>query len=475
MKISNEAKLKKHRDIIADPLKLVKRNDNNQLTLSNNTPLRSVKGVIDFENMILQSNENYNMHSAPNLSTHLSKIPFLAIIGGKDYENVILSNIGTDSLQTIQNTSTIDVSIYAQLNSFGQFCAIERPMLTQNQNITYRNLINSDTGETIKYNFGPTPSDSSLLFAKKLNTTQPGVNGTNTLSLGSAIVPLNVQLTIIDTASSEVLLVGSDAHSKGSFTYTITKIAGPNNLVIKYDSGIVTFVGDFSTYTIILNSIASMGDEEGSHTLNVTTEFSNVTMVAEQRRINYKDDSLKQFLYNKNLSDSNLNGDLIADTIKQMNIFFIADMNTRVMEALIEASTTNGLPQKSYNIANYNVGSSFLDTRNDYLGQCIMGVGTDFAYDSDQGATSLFVTPNLVSLLSRIKDGSFIAADTIFKQMDGVIGTLNGMPVIRSRLFKLYEDKITAEALAIEPTDPVSGKPYIKVPFIWNHSLYFLL
>ena len=100
-----------------------------------------------------------------------------------------------------------------------------------------------------------------------------------------------------------------------------------------------------------------------------------------------------------------------------------------------------------------------------------MEVGTDFAYDSDQGATSLFVTPKLGILLSGIKDGSFIAADTIFKQMDGVIGTFNGMPVIRSRVLKMYEDKITAEALVIEPTDPESGKPYRKVPFILANKM----
>ena len=468
---SPEAKLKAYRDAIADPLSIIKTKDNPQVTLSSTKPLRSAAGIADFEDMILQSNENFQRRAAPNITTNLSKSPFFAMMG-KEYENVNLSNLGADAVATIQNTSTIDVSIISHLTSFAQYCAVERPMPTENVTISWRNLVDAKTGDIIfKDNFGYYPLTAGGLFAKKVFALQPGVAGSNALSLGSAVSPLTVTFTVTDTATNEVVLLGSDANSKGAFLYSVNKIAGPGSVNINYDTGIVTVNGAFDTYTLRVDATSSLGDEDGANVKRLTTAVDSTSMKAEVVRLDYVDDALKQLIWNKNLSNSNINGDLIADTTHQLSLAFINDMNNRVMANLIEAATTNGLLYHTYNIADYNIGGSFADTKYDFIEQSIMDTASEFAFESDQAATSLFVTNTLGVLLNGIRTGSFVAANTIFSQNDGVIGTLNGMPVIRSRFLQRYEDMITAEAIAVVPVDPKSGKPYVKIPFILANKM----
>lgn len=383
------------------------------------------------------------------------------------------SSLGVSGAANLATMDAMDISIAAAVFSLIPYLAIERDMTSSSTNISYQDIVaeyaNGDlaAGETVLGAFQAPNTKLNMALPTKTGTSTNDSDAatTLTLNLGTAIIPESISAQLI--SSSDVVSTGFDHNGTLYFTGSTAIVS-----TVNYKTGVISAIDVPAGYTLsVAANIDSTSDTSGTSILTVTPEYTNVLLTATPQLMIFKDNSLKNAYLNKlnvKLAGTNAALDYGQVAIGKLVAIYVHYVNRLVVNASISAGQTtyakevaDGLSPVTTDISAYTgsgAGTGYADTKFDYIKSFIIELNQRSLDTCGKGITAILTGAKGANKLASCPD--FVkSAD--FQELNAMIGTYDGIPVIRHQNINKIEplDKKTAYFFGVYKDPSGSAAP----------------
>lgn len=395
------------------------------LGASTHTPLRDDLGMqVTFSNILQQAENLFDRCGGD-------------VLAGALQTN--FSQIGFGNVADVRTMGAIDVDILMLANSLVPFVAIDRAMADPIDTVWYSDLVLVDAyndmaeGDTVVGNFqAPINVSTSLRAAAKLD------NGSATLNLnGGSYVAGSVSAEVIlEKDGVQVTAKGRDVAKDGNIYFTaINGVAPASGTITESGSNITIAITAGDGYTLISGGVSaikdSMSNTSGDGIMKVRPEYKAVQLVSKPKQFIFQDNEATAMYMNRILARSaKVTGTASGQTLQfnRLANLYTEDVNRDLIRQLIWMSSN--VEASTLNVGDYTIASSFAETKNDKISQMVIDTCSEFLTRNGV-APSVIVADSKISALLINMPVRFIAGPNAMSQLNGFIGTFNGIPVYR--------------------------------------------
>ena len=356
---------------------------------------------------------------------------------------------GLNAVANTKGVDVVDIGILTAVNSFIPYLAAERSMTKPEDLLTYQYLEAMNTaggltaGNTAVHPFKPINigmdlsrgSGASTLDATGASTEVPvALAFEYPIAKGTTVATYDA-----DGAGAGVAVLGADVRGDGKILWE--GVAGVS-LTINYATGAITSTEDLPegakvTVTAIPDTTS---DSTGAKTLRLRPKNANIILTAEPNRIILETSMEQQAYMNRllgNLISAGGKFDYGQVALEQLMNAFVYWINTDLVKATWNAAKTSIddtllASTFTFDMTGYTGGNftQFAETKNDRLNAFLLGLQSKILSTSNKGITYWLVGVRGGEILANTGT-SFIPTPLFAQQLNGVIGTYKGTPVLR--------------------------------------------
>jgi len=341
-----------------------------------------------------------------------------------------LSNVGN-----VAGVDVIDINIAATQQSVLGYLTAERGMEKPIDTLWFQglNAINSvggySEGQSVFHPF--TPIGKEIRSALK-NTFTKTVEAAGNVEVGAPVAPKTVSVTAFD-ADGEQIATGID-NGKGQIMWTSPDVGATT---VDYVTGIITvgaFTGDVKKVAVVAEKDKTV-ERDGANTLKVKPATTTINLVAEPRRIQLNQSWEDTSYMNKqafNLSKTGVDMDYSKIAVNQLLHTFVQFLDFDVVKTTAEVMLKQ--PEvDTLDLTDYVLTTSQANTKNDVVNQYILKLNKHIQQSSNKGMTALLVDSEAAVVLGN-NPMYFVANPAFDQNLDGMVGTYRGIPVIRHHM-----------------------------------------
>jgi len=367
------------------------------------------------------------------------------------YENFASAGTGYSDVSNLPGRSAEDISIIMAITSLEAYLVASRALSQPEDSISYQNIIAMNTtggvqeGEVVHGPFSP-PNLNPDLALEGVDMDVPA--GTNpVLSFGGPLVHGGVLVKITDATGN---MSGRDFNRDGIVQWSFddpnaANTTTPPVVSINYNTGAVTLQGNIAANKIKVTATRdSHADHEGTGIIRVKPEFPTTLLTCAPRNIILESNIASESYRNKMLSASIAAGmtvNLAEESFKLVLNSYLTYLNKTFVQLNISAAELAKLDQPGGNyvegdISGYSIGTSFSNTKDDILDDFFLRMSTQLLLNCGSGPTCVLVGPMGATKLGNNKR-SFVPGPAFHQDIDSLVGTYAGIPVIRHRSVEL--------------------------------------
>jgi hypothetical protein len=260
---------------------------------------------------------------------------------------------------------------------------------------------------------------------------------------GVSLMPESLDVQLV--ANSSVVANGIDHNGKVFFTGTASVVGE-----VDYNAGTATFKDVPAGYSIVVKgNIDTTSDTTGNSILTVAASYKNVILIAKPQQMIFKDNSLKNAYLNKlniQVAGTGLQMDygemavskLISIYIHYVNRMVVADTIRAGLQTYAAEGVANAVTRDISAYLGTAAGTGFADTKNDYLKNFVIDLNQRSLDTTGKGITAILTGSRGSNLLAGTNN---FVKGAQFDELNAMIGTFDGIPVIRHQLIDQAEPK----------------------------------
>jgi hypothetical protein len=335
---------------------------------------------------------------------------------------------GLGDTSNVKGVDIIDINILATQQSIMGYLSVERGMSKPVDTAYYQTLqaINNAggfaEGDTVFTPWAPISSSLNLGANLQTGTIEAG-------KITYSRAPLAKKGITIVAANGGI---GTD-DGKGNITWDVTPEGLSAKATVNYETGVITLSGvaadAITSSTAILDRTA---EKEGEGTLKVKPRTSTVTLEAVPRRVIIENSFEDNAYINKqayNLASIGVQMDFgkrAVSQLLQVYTYFLDLMSVKATWEAMQGQEVSG----NFDYTPYNMGTSEASTKNDIVNSWILQLIKDIQKRTGRGPNCYLVDSEGAMLLGN-NPLYFVANAQFDNNLNGMIGTYRGFPVIR--------------------------------------------
>jgi hypothetical protein len=416
-------------------------------------PLRDHKGLEQTFSNIINIAKNLYLSKGRNMNEEID--PFAQQLAN-------FSNSGGAGYADVSNVTTlgaIDVTILLLANSLVPFLAIDRSMANPADTIYFQNLVavtgtgTVAAGDVVQGNFTP-PNTAVTTGPSNLTVSATASGASLAVDYNEYLVPGTVSVTI--TNNSAQSFTGKDFQADGVIYFN--GITAPTT--VNYITGIVTVASGLSAGFVVSTTalLDATKDEAGTNILRIKSQFTNIQLQTQPHQFVFEENEAANMYMAKisqNASRVSGLGDDRSVAFGRLANLYIEDINRKLLQILVPAGALAAV-QVALNLSTYTL-TSFAETKNDLISKFFIDLRTQFIASCNVPA-SVMVTGTRGASELQNHPTKFTPGPNFYTQLNGFIGTFDGVPIFRSNYLDSLESSTTATFyMAAKTPDNASG------------------
>jgi len=350
---------------------------------------------------------------------------------------------GMADVQNVAGVNVVDISILSTIQSILGYVALERAMDKPIDTIYYQTLVAANAaggfskGDTVVSPFKPISPAINLLngtVSGEVEADDSASTDEAEIELGKNLLPGSVVL--VAKLADDVIGTGSDLKKDGIIYFDSATFC--TSASVNYDTGVVTIL-DLAIDTTVTKVIATAtvdatADDTGAGTLVTKPKMVTTQLVSKPNRVVLNSSFEDAAYMNKqtyDLQSAGVSMDFGKRAILQLLDAFTASIDYRCIAALYTAMTTSTPSPEVLDLTTYSLAGSEASTNNDQVNNYIIKLNKQLQKASGRGPAAYVVDTEGAGVLGN--NPMYFTANANFdQQLNGVIGTYRGIPVIRN-------------------------------------------
>lgn len=369
-------------------------------------------------------------------------------------------------LNAVANTSGIDVvdiSILTSVKSFLPYLAVDRGMAKPQDLLTYQVLVASNDAGGLKK--GDVAVHPYKPISRNLSLSRTGAKVEETLEAGET--SLTVAFPIMKGKTKAVYngVLGEDLRGDGHIYWQGAGV----NVTIDYENGTISL--DEAAAAAIQFEIFpdTTSEVTGANTLKLRPETRNIMLEAEPNRV-ILETSMEQIAYMNRLLGNGIgsNREFGEVALQQLLNAFIYWINSDLVTTTWQVAKAAVPTPFEFDMSSYYGATGFdkfAGTKNDKMNSFVLELNSDLLTKSNQGVTYYLVGAMGANILANNSD-KFVRTEIFGQQLNGVVGTYDGVPVLRHDLMTSWDT--AGEANIVAGHKDISGA---AAPVIYGEYL----
>ena len=389
---------------------------------------RDFSGYLHTRNRILQTASNYS-----NMTQYSE--PLQAIFRGFSENRNFSEGPGLNAVANTTGIDVVDISILTSVKSFLPFLAVDRGMSKPTDLATYQELVavNSagglSAGDVAVSPFKPINRNLNLSRSGAKITSETMATTETTVSVAFPIAKGGVKASF--TSGSDTI-VGEDIKGDGTIYWNGAGVA----LTINYGAGTITAAAAPASEISFEITPDTTSDSTGGTTLKLRPQTKDIKISAEPNRV-ILETSMEQIAYMNSLLGNGIGnakefGNIALQQILNAFVYWInADLVDATWAAAVQKVPLSAT-ERQFDMSAYYAATGFdkfSNTKDDKMNQFIYEVNGDLLTQSNMGVTYYLVGMMGGNLLAN--SSKFVPSSVLNQQINGVIGSYNGIPVLR--------------------------------------------
>jgi len=390
---------------------------------------------------------------------------------------------GLNDVTNVAGVDVVDITIASSIASLIPYLAIERPMNQPADLVYFQKLIaiNAMGGfaenETVVHPFKPigTKMDISLSGTVR-RLSGDGADADIDLAFGVPIAKKTLTLEAKTTGQPDTtyVTIGMDREGDGKALLSRGIV---DSVTIDYETGDVS-VKTVPTGTTVRVSIfvERSVQQDGANTLRVKPATDQKTIYSYPNRVILENNLENQAYMNKmahELQNSGVEIDYGQVAIRQMLEAYIQFINTRLVNTVMLTAAILGTSDYPSLDASSYFGAAgfdkFAPTKDDKVVKFFIDLNTSLLKRCGRGITCYVTGSQGTNIMAGIKD-AFKPNDAFHNNLDGMVGTFNGVPVVRHQAASGSESSSIATYFAIHKTPDGKMGPVVYGDFLPLYS-----
>lgn len=418
---------------------------------------RDMLGYYETRNRILQTAKNYEGYRQ-------GFEPLQSVFRGFSEGN-FSEGPGLNAVSNTTGIDVVDISILTSVKSFLPYLAVDRGMAKPQDLLTYQVLVaKNDAGGLKKGDVAVHPYKP---ISRNLALSRTGAKVEDTIEAGQTQAIFTFPIAKGKTRALYNGVPGEDIKGDGHIYWQGAGV----NVTIDYAEGTITLDAaadaniDFEVYP------DTTSETSGNNTLKLTPETRNITLAAEPNRV-ILETSMEQISYMNRLLGNGLgtNREFGEVALQQLLNAFIYWINSDLVQTTWNVATTAMDDPIYFDMSEYYGASGFdkfAGTKNDKMNAFMLELNADVLNKSNQGVTYFLVGSMGANLLANNTD-KFVRTEIFSQQLNGVVGTYDGIPVLRHDIMTGYDALEPGKANIVAGHKDLSGA---AAPVIYGEYL----
>ena len=404
---------------------------------------RDFMGYLETRNRILQTAQNYENYRQ-------GWEPF------KSFAN-FSEGPGLNAVANTTGIDVVDISILTSVKSFLPYLAVDRGMAKPQDLLTYQVLVASNDAGGLKK--GEEAVHPYKPISRNLALSRTDAKTEEVIEAGETSV--TVQFPIMKGKTKAVYngVLGEDIKGDGHIYWQGAGV----NVTINYEAGEIAL--DEAAPAQIQFQIYpdTTSEVTGNNTLKLRPETRNIMLEAEPNRV-ILETSMEQIAYMNRLLGNGIgtNREFGEVALQQLLNAFIYWINSDLVTTTWQFAKEVVPSPMSFDMSAYYGDSQmtgFAPTKNDKMNQFILELNSDVLTRSGQGVTYYLVGAMGANILANNTD-KFVRTEIFGQQLNGVVGTYDGVPVLRHDLMTSWDTAGEANIIAGHKDISGASKPY---------------
>ena len=411
---------------------------------------RDFTGYLETRNRIIQTARNYE-----------------AFQNGYEPFKVLAANFSEGAgLNAVANTSGIDVvdiSILTSVKSFLPYLAVDRGMSKPQDLLTYQVLEAVNEAGGLKK--GEVAVNPYAPISRNLALSRSDAKAEVTLEAGETAVTVTFPIAKGKTKATYGDVVGEDIRGDGKIYWQGAGVP----VTIDYSEGTISVesaAGQAIQFEVYPDTTSEV---TGANTLKLRPATKNIMLEAEPNRI-ILETSMEQIAYMNRLLGNGMGtqrefGEVALQQLLNAFIYWInSDLVTTTWQFAKQVVPT----PFEFDMSEYYGATGFdkfAATKNDKMNAFMLELNSDILTRSNQGVTYYLVGAMGANLLANNSD-KFVRTEIFGQQLNGVVGTYDGVPVLRHDLMTSWD--VAGEANIVAGHKDISGA---SAPVVYGEYL----
>lgn len=388
---------------------------------------RNLQGYLETANRILTTAKNYEMSGMVQDSTFE---PMGAVFRGfSESRGDFSEGPGVNGVANTYGIDVVDISILTSVKSFLPYLAVDRGMTKPTDLLTYQKLVAvNDAGGL---SAGDTAVEPFAPINRNLSLSRSGAKVSETLAAGETSITVAFPIAKGKIRATYNGVLGGDYNGDGKMLWQGAGV----DVTIDYAEGTISLAAaadkdiEFELYP------DTTSESTGANTLKLRPQTENITVTAESNRV-ILESSMEQIAYMNRLLSNSIGtqkefGQIALQQLLNAFVYWInADLVSTTWDVAVKEVAT---VQHVFDMTEYYASTGFdkfSSTKNDKMNLFMTEVDADILNKSNQGTTYYLVGMQGGNLLANNSE-KFVKSELFGQQLNGVIGTFNGVPVLR--------------------------------------------
>ncbi len=386
---------------------------------------------------------------------------------GAIYRGFSEGGAGMNNVANTTGVDVVDISILTSVQSFLPYLAVDRGMQKPQDLLTYQVLVADNAaggfnkGEEVVNPFKP--------ISRKLALSRTNTKSEVTITAGETSIDVTYPIAKGKTRAIYNGVIGEDVKGDGTIFWQGSGVA----VEIDYNAGVIKLKGGAAEHDVKFEVYADVtSNPTGSNILKLTPMTKNITLEAEPNNI-ILNTSVQQIAYMNKLLGNGLGstkeyGEVALQQLLNAFIYWInsdlVQTTWRAAQAAVPVVDIKMDMSSYYGNAGFD---KFAATKNDKMNAFMLELQSDLLTKSNKGATYILVGSMGASLLANNSD-KFVRTAIFNQQLNGVVGTYDGIPVLRHDMVTSFDLGTEGEANIILGHKDLSGA---AAPVIYGEYL----
>jgi len=369
--------------------------------------------------------------------------------------NAFSERPGLNDVTNVAAVDIIDIGIQATQQSIMGYLSAERAMAKPVDVAWYQGLVSMNNaggftkGQDVFSPFSPMSASINLGSVVTTGEIEAGATATATATITLPKTPLvkkGVALVASLGVDGTVVATGTDLKGDGIIYWDNGSAC--TSAVVDYNTGIITITG-LADNTVITKIVATANIDrtsqaDGSSTLKVKPQTKDIKLISKPNRIILENSYEDNMYINKqayDLGDIGVNLDFSKKAINQLLQTYVAYLDTLSVSTTARAMLSQP-PSDELDYTDYLISTSEASTKNDIVNQHILKLNKTIQVKSSKGPTAYLVDSEGAIILGN-NPMYFNGNPSFDANLDGMIGTYHGIPVIRHHALNGIKDTST--------------------------------